>query len=97
MMIKGGFLLYAEGIWFFIKSKMRKDADFGYWRTKGEACQIFSNSSITGWRSTLEFYEGQAPLGNKTDWVMQEYWITRKILSIAKVFATFANPICLRN
>lgn len=70
-----------NGIWFFISSKMRKDADFGYWRTKGEACRIFSNSSITGWRSTLEFYEGQAPHWHKTDWVMQEYWITRKILS----------------
>ncbi|PON36470.1 NAC domain containing protein [Parasponia andersonii] len=70
-----------DGIWFYIGSEVNKNANFGYWRTTGEASQIFSNSSITVWRSTLEFYEVQAPHGHKTGWMMQEYWITRKILS----------------
>ncbi|KAM6544235.1 hypothetical protein CsatB_008682 [Cannabis sativa] len=69
-----------DGIWFYIMSKVEKDASFGYWRPKGEACQIFSNSSITGWRNTLDFFEGQAPHGHKTNWVMQKYWITWNIL-----------------
>ncbi|KAF3446278.1 hypothetical protein FNV43_RR11457 [Rhamnella rubrinervis] len=70
-----------DNIWFFIHSKEKKDTHFGCWRTKGEACNLFSNSSITGWRSTLEFYEGQAPYEHKTGWVMQEYWITQNRLS----------------
>ncbi|XP_059636406.1 NAC domain-containing protein 96-like [Cornus florida] len=67
-----------DGIWYLIRSEEKKDAEFGFWRTKGEACVIFTNSSIAGWRTTLEFYEGRAPLGQKTNWVMQEYWITHK-------------------
>lgn len=39
---------------------------------------VFRNSSITGWRATLEFYEGTAPHALKTDWVMQQYKITQK-------------------
>ncbi|CAL8988734.1 unnamed protein product [Prunus brigantina] len=70
-----------DGFWYFIHSNENKPTNFGYWRTKGEACRIFSNSSITGWRATLEFYQGQAPHESKTDWVMQEYWLTQKKLS----------------
>ncbi|ONI32747.1 hypothetical protein PRUPE_1G383200 [Prunus persica] len=70
-----------DGFWYFIHSNENKPTNFGYWRTKGEACRIFSNSSITGWRATLEFYQGQAPNESKTDWVMQEYWLTQKKLS----------------
>ncbi|XP_059634190.1 NAC domain-containing protein 74-like [Cornus florida] len=66
------------GIWYFIRSKEEKDAEFGFWKTKGEAYVVSTNSSITGWRTTFEFYEGRAPHGHKTDYVMQEYWITWK-------------------
>ncbi|XP_062099558.1 NAC domain-containing protein 6-like isoform X2 [Humulus lupulus] len=70
-----------ERIWFYIMSKVEKDASFGYWRTEGEACKIFSNSSITAWKNTLEFFEGQAPHGYKTNWKMLKYWITWNVLS----------------
>ncbi|KAJ9567417.1 hypothetical protein OSB04_003383 [Centaurea solstitialis] len=33
---------------------------------------------ITGLRKTLQFYEGQAPNGQKTNWMMQEYTTTDK-------------------
>ncbi|XP_048331956.2 NAC domain-containing protein 83 [Ziziphus jujuba] len=67
-------------IWFFNQPNENKDTrSSGRWKTKGEACELFSNSSFIGWRSTLEFYEGQAPHEHKTDWVMQEYWITLRL------------------
>nr|XP_043637786.1 NAC domain-containing protein 41-like [Erigeron canadensis] len=56
----------------------KADAECGFWQETGEACEIFSNSSIRGFRTTLQFYEGRVPHGRKTDWMMQEYRITEK-------------------
>ncbi|XP_012071783.1 NAC domain-containing protein 2 isoform X2 [Jatropha curcas] len=67
-----------DGIWYFIPSKENGPIELGFWRVKGEACKLFSSSAITGWRTTLEFFEGQVPHEQKTDWIMQDYWITRK-------------------
>lgn len=66
-----------DGIWYFIRSEEKKDAEAGFWKAKGASCRIFTNSVITGWRTTFEFFEGQAPHDHKTDWVMQEYRITQ--------------------
>ncbi|KAE8100552.1 hypothetical protein FH972_018439 [Carpinus fangiana] len=66
------------GFWFLIHSNVNKDNKDGFWKTKGEPCKIFSHSGISGWRSTFEFYEGKAPHQCKTDWVMQEYRISRE-------------------
>ncbi|OAY50795.1 NAC domain-containing protein 89 [Manihot esculenta] len=67
-----------DGIWYLIHSKENGAMEFGCWKVKGEACKLFSNSDITGWRTTLEFFERQVHHECKTDWVMQEYWITQK-------------------
>ncbi|KAE9457066.1 hypothetical protein C3L33_11023, partial [Rhododendron williamsianum] len=65
-------------LWYFMWAEQEKDSEHGSWNARGEANQIFGNSSITGWRTTLEFYEGQAPHGQRTNWVMQEYRINPK-------------------
>ncbi|KAL6207401.1 hypothetical protein ACLB2K_018359 [Fragaria x ananassa] len=62
--------------WYLIRSNESKDTNLGYWRPIEEACKIFTDSVITGWRNTLEFYEGRAPHEHKTNWRMQEYRIT---------------------
>nr|UBT01643.1 NAC transcription factor 39 [Litchi chinensis] len=67
-----------DGVWYFVRSNENTDVQHGYWRAKGEACEVYSNSVIIGWRTTLEFYEGQAPDERKTNWVMQEFRITHK-------------------
>ncbi|KAK3043161.1 hypothetical protein RJ639_000050 [Escallonia herrerae] len=67
-----------EGIWYLIRSEGKKDSENGFWKVKGKACEIFTNSTITGWRTTFEFYEGQAPHGPRIDWLIQEYGITYK-------------------
>ncbi|WCJ35290.1 hypothetical protein M5689_016554 [Euphorbia peplus] len=82
-----------DGIWFLIRSKKNEDIEHGFWKVEGEACKLFSNSMVTGWRTTLEFYEGKVPNERKTDWVMQDYWVThgenskvKEIKSLCRVF-----------
>nr|GLL48332.1 NAC transcription factor ONAC010-like [Ipomoea trifida] len=58
-------------IWYLVQQTDSKKSEHGLWKAKGEACPIYQNGSIYGWRSTLEFFEG--PNGRKTGWVMQEY------------------------
>ncbi|KAF5468421.1 hypothetical protein F2P56_012573 [Juglans regia] len=59
--------------WYFIPSEENKDTNnFGFWKAKGEACKIYSNSVITGWSTTFEFFEDHT-YGHKTDWMIQEY------------------------
>ncbi|CAK9178558.1 unnamed protein product [Ilex paraguariensis] len=87
-----------DGIWYIVSSKDKKETELGFWKGRGDACEIFTNSLITGWRTTLEFFEGLAPHGQRTDWVMQEYEITRNRLccnskledskSLCRVFCT---------
>ncbi|XP_057468678.1 NAC domain-containing protein 101-like [Actinidia eriantha] len=75
-----------DGIWYLIRSDHNKNSEHGFWRARGEAIEIFMNSVIKGWRTTLDFYEGWAPHGQRTNWVMQEYRITRKGL------CSYSNP-----
>lgn len=82
-------LVYADGIGYFLSSEVKKDTQFGSWKANGEPCEIFTNSVLTGWRTTFEFFEGLSPNEKKTNWVMQEYRITLKGMgdgSKAKVY-----------
>ncbi|MFS7952166.1 putative transcription factor NAM family [Helianthus anomalus] len=67
----------SAGLW-YLCSGVKTDAECGFWQETEAACEIFSNSVILGLRTTLQFHEGRAPHGRKTDWVMQEYRITNK-------------------
>lgn len=89
-------------MWFFMRSEQENVSEYGSWNARGEACEIFRNSAITGWRTTLEFYEGQAPHRQRTNWVMQEYRINHKGLHsngnlkvsgvLCRVFHSSPNP-----
>lgn len=57
---------------------MNKENDFGIWEVKEEAFEVFKNSSVTGWRRTLEFFEFVDYPERKTNWMMREYSITQK-------------------
>ncbi|XP_039052762.1 NAC domain-containing protein 82-like [Hibiscus syriacus] len=69
-----------EAVWFLISSKDKIDMESGAWKTKEEACEVFSNSDIIGWRTTLEYFDGQVPHRRKTDWVMEMFNVTMKRL-----------------
>ncbi|XP_071731472.1 uncharacterized protein [Rutidosis leptorrhynchoides] len=68
---------HSANIWYFW-SGTKMDAENGFWKSTGAACEIYSNSMIIGWRKTLQFYEGRAPDGQKPKWIMQEYTTTDK-------------------
>ncbi|CAA3014390.1 NAC domain-containing protein 43-like isoform X2 [Olea europaea var. sylvestris] len=45
----------------------------GFWKATGRDKVIYSNSRPIGRRKTLVFYNGRAPHGRKSDWIMHEY------------------------
>ncbi|XP_021285388.1 uncharacterized protein LOC110417385 [Herrania umbratica] len=70
-----------KNIWFLISSNDSIDVEHGFWTTKQEARVVFSNSDIIGWKTIHEYYEGHVPYECKTEYVMQVFSITQKILS----------------
>ncbi|KAL9415574.1 hypothetical protein AB3S75_043798 [Citrus x aurantiifolia] len=75
----------GEREWYFFVPRDRKHGsggrpnrttEHGFWKATGSDRKIVSLSDpkrVIGLRKTLVFYEGRAPKGHKTDWVMNEY------------------------
>lgn len=69
-----------EGIWFLYTSKNSESYNEGgiikvtngYWRSTDDY-RILTGTPTVGRKTTREFFVGQAPLGDRTGWRMQEY------------------------
>nr|AXU39988.1 NAC protein [Lilium pumilum] len=68
--------------WYFFNLRDRKYATgqrtnratmSGYWKATGKDRPVSRKGSLVGMRKTLVFYQGRAPKGRKTDWVMHEF------------------------
>lgn len=68
--------------WYFYSQRDRKYASGlrtnratvnGYWKATGKDKAIFRRGTLVGMRKTLVFYQGRAPEGRKTNWVMHEF------------------------
>ncbi|THU62727.1 hypothetical protein C4D60_Mb01t08170 [Musa balbisiana] len=68
--------------WFFFSLPDRKYStgqrtnratESGYWKATGKDRQVIRGGLLVGMRKTLVFYQGRAPKGRKTNWVMHEF------------------------
>ncbi|KAA8523470.1 hypothetical protein F0562_009893 [Nyssa sinensis] len=68
--------------WYFYNQRDRKYATglrtnratvSGYWKATGKDKPVMRRGTLVGMRKTLVFYQGRAPKGRKTDWVMHEF------------------------
>ncbi|KAI3901933.1 hypothetical protein MKW92_007179 [Papaver armeniacum] len=76
-----GMALYGEKEWYFFSPRDRKypngsrpnrAAGTGYWKATG-ADKPIGKPKPVGIKKALVFYEGKAPKGVKTNWIMHEY------------------------
>lgn len=80
-----GLAKIGEREWYFFVPRDRKagsggrpnrTTERGFWKATGSDRAIRSTADpkrVIGLKKTLVFYEGRAPRGTKTDWVMNEY------------------------
>ncbi|XP_042510867.1 NAC domain-containing protein 7-like [Macadamia integrifolia] len=68
--------------WYFFSHKDKKyptgtrtnrATTAGFWKATGRDKAIYSKHNLVGMRKTLVFYQGRAPNGQKSDWIMHEY------------------------
>lgn len=73
---------YEQNEWYFFSHKDKKyptgtrtnrATAAGFWKATGRDKAVLSKNRIIGMRKTLVFYQGRAPNGRKSDWIMHEY------------------------
>ncbi|XP_024190393.1 NAC domain-containing protein 19 [Rosa chinensis] len=81
--------LLRESEWYYFtpitrkyvnSSRPNRVAPNGFWKPRMNNPIKDRNNEVVGYRTSLEFYEGKYPNGNKTGWKMNEYTINEAII-----------------
>ncbi|XP_009802261.1 NAC domain-containing protein 71 [Nicotiana tabacum] len=73
-------------------SRTNRATKCGYWKATGKDRKVVCKPAVVGYRKTLVFYRGRAPLGDRTDWVMHEY---RLCDDVSQGTPSFQGPYAL--
>ncbi|MCD9646510.1 hypothetical protein HAX54_036396 [Datura stramonium] len=73
-------------------SRTNRATKSGYWKATGKDRKVVCKPTVVGYRKTLVFYRGRAPLGDRTDWVMHEY---RLCDDVSQSTPSFQGPFAL--
>ncbi|MCD7448134.1 hypothetical protein HAX54_038690 [Datura stramonium] len=73
-------------------SRTNRATKSGYWKATGKDRKVVCHPAVVGYRKTLVFYRGRAPLGDRTDWVMHEY---RLCDDVTQSTPSFQGPFAL--
>ncbi|PKA62116.1 NAC domain-containing protein 21/22 [Apostasia shenzhenica] len=80
--------------WYFFSLRDRKYAtghrtnratQSGYWKATGKDRPVSRKEALVGMRKTLVFYQGRAPKGKKTDWIMHEFRMEAIPTNLSKI------------
>lgn len=77
-----------------------RTTEHGFWKATGSDRKIVSLSEpkrVMGLRKTLVFYEGRAPRGSKTDWIMNEYRLPDNYVLNNKVYQSIIQSFLSTN
>nr|UPI48799.1 NAC transcription factor 70 [Fagopyrum tataricum] len=78
----------GENEWYFFTLRDRKyptgmrtnrATGAGYWKATGKDKEIHKGRTLVGMKKTLVFYNGRAPKGEKSNWIMHEYRLEGKL------------------
>lgn len=95
-------LFSPDPVWYFFNAQDRRHSHSarinrttskGYWKATGKDKKICSGPHTVGIRKTLIYYEGRAPSGKRTDWIMHEYKLDEDYEKRSKVVCV-SSALC---